>query len=148
MNTPKATAVKKHELREIIENRNSGIILIEGPSACGKTYLLKKLRDTSPRQVRLVSYETISDTMTANMQDHRYDPQALADSFSSEVLCIEDIDFLRGKEHTQMEFAFLINNLSEHNLVILTGINLSARLPLLFSFLSDYSYYRYDRSAK
>lgn len=148
MDTPKATPVSKQELREIIENKKSGIILIEGPSACGKTYLLRKLRDTSPREVRLVSYETIADTMTANMLGHSYDPKALADSFSSEVLCIEDVDFLRDKEHTQMEFAFLANSLSENNLVILTGINLRARLPFLFNFLCDYSYYRYDRSKK
>ena len=146
MNTPKATSVSKQELRDIIENKKSGIILIEGPSACGKTYLLKKLRDTSPREVRLVSYETIADTMTANMIGHRYDPKALVESFSSEVLCIEDVDFLKGKEHTQMEFAFLANSLSENNLVILTGIRLSSRVPFLFSFLCDYSYYRYERS--
>ena len=148
MSIPKAQPVAKHELREIIENKKSGTILIEGPSACGKTYLLKKLRDTSPRQVRLLSYETVVDTMIENMKNHTYNPNAMADTFSSDVLCIEDIDFLKGKDHTQMEVAFLVNNISENNLVIITGINLKSRVPSLFSFLCDYSYYRYDRSNK
>jgi len=146
MNRQKAQPVTKQELRDIIENSQSGIILIEGPSACGKTYLLRKLRDTSPREVRVVSYETVVDTMTANMSQHRYDPKALAESFSSEVLCIEDVDFLHGKEQTQTELAFLANRLSENNLVIFTGINLRERIPMLFTFLFDYSYYRYSRS--
>ncbi len=143
---PKAQPVTKQELRDIIENKKSGIILLEGPSAIGKTYLLRKLRDTSPREVRLVSYETVVDTMTANMFQHRYDPRSVADSFSSEVLCIEDVDFLHGKEQTLTELAFLANRLSEDNLVIFTGIKLSERIPMLFNFLFDYSYYRYTRS--
>ncbi|MBQ8830785.1 MAG: hypothetical protein IJ017_04245 [Oscillospiraceae bacterium] len=146
MNTLKALPVSKQELRDIIENRKSGIILIEGPSACGKTYLLRQLRDTSPRDIRVVSYETVVDSMMANMMQHRYDPKTLAENFSSEVLCIEDVDFLHGKEQTLTELAFLANRLSENNLVIFTGIKLRERIPMLFNFLFDYSYYRYSRS--
>ena len=148
MNTASPQPVNKQELRDIIENRKSGIILIEGPSACGKTYLLRKLRDTSSREIRVVSYETIVDSMTENMRQHRYDPNSLAENFSSEVLCIEDVDFLQGKEHTLTELAFLANRLSENNLVIFTGIKLRQRIPMLFNFLFDYSYYRYSRSGE
>ena len=145
MNKITAQAVSKHELRDIIENQKNGIILIEGPSACGKTYLLRKLRDTSSRDIRVVSYETVVDTMKENMLHHRYDPNMLAENFSSEVLCIEDVDFLQGKDQTLTELAFLANRLSENNLVIFTGIKLRQRIPMLFNFLFDYSYYRYTR---
>ena len=37
MTRPKAQPVTKQELRDIIENKKSGIILLEGPSAIGKT---------------------------------------------------------------------------------------------------------------
>ena len=148
MSALKAQPVTKYELRDIIENKKSGIILIEGPSACGKTYLLRKLRDTSPRDIRVVSYETVVDTMTSNMRCHRYDPGSIAENFSSEVLCIEDVDFLQGKDQTLTELAFLANRLSENNLVIFTGIKLRERIPMLFNFLFDYSYYRYTRIDK
>ena len=148
MNRVTAQAVSKQELRDIIENQKNGIILIEGPSACGKTYLLRKLRDTSSRDIRVVSYETVVDTMTENMLHHRYDPNMLAENFSAEVLCIEDVDFLQGKDQTLTELAFLANRLSENNLVIFTGIKLRQRIPMLFNFLFDYSYYRYTRESK
>lgn len=134
----RAKYVTKDELTEIISAAENGVIFLEGPSACGKTHLLRELRDTTGKNVRILSYEDIVSKMTEQIHEEAYTINKFADELQCDILCIEDVDFLCGKSLTQKELALLALRLSEHSLVIFTGIKLQMRVPYILMNFPDF----------
>lgn len=134
----RAKYVTKDELTDIITATENGVIFLEGPSACGKTHLLKELHNATDRNVRILSYEDIISRMTEQISEKTYTTRKLADELQCDILCIEDVDFLCGKSSTQNELAALAFHLSEHSLVIFTGIKLQMRVPHILMHFPDF----------
>ena len=137
-----AVPVTKQELSEILAETKYGIIYIEGPSACGKTYLLKQLRSSSDKEVRIYSYEkVVMEIMDCIISKDRNSHDYIA-NLKAPVVCVEDVDFLKGKEQTQLEFSMLAFKLSLEGLVIFTGIDLYERVPNIFKYMRNSHYYK------
>lgn len=110
----------------------NGIVLLDGYSGCGKTALLKKLRDTASRPVYLFSYENIVDKILQATQADTSCTHYLA-TISEEccIVGIEDVDYLRGREATQEYLAEMIQIAAKKHLVFLTGNNVLSKVPIL-----------------
>lgn len=134
----RAKYVTKDELTDIISATENGVIFLEGPSACGKTHLLKELHNVTGRNVRILSYEDIISRMTEQIEDSTHTLSTLANELQCDILCIEDVDFLCGRSITQQELALLAFRLSEHSLVIFTGIKLQMRVPHILMRFPDF----------
>jgi hypothetical protein len=51
------------------------------------------------------------------------------------------LDWYKGREYTQYEFAAVLSQFAESALVIVTGVDLKNRLAKMFSRLSQYTYF-------
>ena len=134
----KTVPVTKRELLKIIEETQTGVIFLEGPSASGKTHLLKEAQAASERTVKIISYETVAEAVIRDMTKRCYNTEQFAKSLSADIICIEDIDFLHGREQMQTELAYLANRLGENSLIIFTGIDMIRRVPGIFVKLHDF----------
>ena len=136
MTVPTPTFMTKTELCRIINDTKTGIFFLDGKSGIGKTHILKTLRNNSPKSVVLLSYDTVKDKLIDSIKNN-----IPIDFPSADIICIEDVDFLHGKEQTQVEFAHIAKRLSENALVIFTGISLLNRVPILMEHTQHFTYY-------
>lgn len=123
---------KAEDLIERLALLNCGIAIIQGPSLCGKTALLHDLKHYDKRDIKIYSYAEMVDFIkldSVNLNE-------ITDTNGS-IICIEDIDFLQGKEVTQKVVSSVVNTLSKSNLIILTGIQVLERNKLLVNSLKE-----------
>ena len=109
--------------------QSKGIILLDGPSGCGKTTCLKNLKSVSARQVQILSYRDITDAMVRTNGDCKWHLREL--SRSNCIICIEDVDYLSGREATQALLAEMILAAAEKYLIVLTGSMAQKKVPVL-----------------
>ena len=109
--------------------QSKGIILLDGPSGCGKTTCLKNLKCVSARQVQILSYRDVTDEMVRTEGNCKWHLREF--SRSNCIICIEDVDYLSGKEATQTLLAELILAAAEKHLIILTGSMIGKKVPVL-----------------
>lgn len=127
-----------NELLNFLKEKATGIVLLEGDSGCGKTSILKMLKEDSPKPVHIVSYETFLQKYIlpniVNKLENHITVNPIPDGCT---YAIEDIDFLRGRLHTQLHLGALFNEKAADSLIILTGIRIPNRIPDLYRVLSD-----------
>ena len=112
-----------------LRDRERGCVLLDGPSGCGKTTFLRRLESESQRKVYLFSYrDVVDEILRTEAACERY---LLEQSCVNCVICIENVDYLRGKEATQKYLAEMVRVTAEKHLVILTGYCLRTRTPML-----------------
>ena len=117
---------------EYLQKQDSGIVLLNGCSGCGKTTLLKKLREISSRPVYIFSYESVVDEILRAARAKETCERYLLDiSENNCVIGIEDVDYLRGKEATQACLAEMVCNAAEKHLVIMAGNDVWSKTPIL-----------------
>lgn len=109
--------------------QSRGTILLDGPSGCGKTTCLKNLKSVSARQVQILSYRDVTDEMVRTEGDCKWYLREL--SQSNCIICIEDVDYLSGREATQALLAEMILAAAEKHLIILTGSIVGKKVPVL-----------------
>lgn len=129
------TILSFQELQERISGSSGQAFLMEGPTCCGKSLMIRRLRDQMPDRVVVFSSESIADYC-----DWKYIPWKPGEYAGStpdgyDVVCIEDVDFLRSA-YQQTEVSVLIRELtSAGTTVVLNGIDCSERVPGLFQNL-------------
>ncbi len=101
-------------------------LYIHGPSGLGKSHLLhaiaKKLIDTQPHlNICLTTSEEFTNRYIYSLSKNKVN--AFRNDFRNvDILLIDDIEFLSGKEATQEEFFHTFNSLhSQHCLIVLTS---------------------------
>lgn len=112
-------------------------LYIYGPSGLGKTHLLKaieaQVKKTYPKKTTLYSS---SESFTNDfIQAIRSDPGGFRKRYRGvDVLIIDDIQFIGGKEGTQEEFFHTFNFLHQHNRQVVLA---SDRIPRAIKGLED-----------
>lgn len=120
------------EVLQYILRQKNGVVLLDGYSGCGKTTILKELRETSSRPVYLFSYENVVDEILRAARAKETCEWLLLDiSENNCVIGIEDVDYLRGKEATQACLAEMVCNAAEKHLIIMTGNDVWSKTPVL-----------------
>lgn len=117
---------------EYLQKQDNGIVLLNGCSGCGKTMLLKRLKETTSRPVYLFSYESVVDEILRAARAKETCERYLLDiSENNCIIGIEDVDYLRGKEATQACLAEMVCNAAEKHLIIMTGNDVWSKTPIL-----------------
>lgn len=124
-------------LQQIID-QTSGVILLDGYSGCGKTFLLKQIKLKSVRPTYLFSYENIVDEIVrAAKNDEDSESYLLELCDKNSIIGIEDIDYLRGKEATQACLIAMVQAAAKKHLVVLTGNNVRTKTPALTRLINE-----------
>ena len=124
------------ELYAYLSNLKSGIVILSGPSMCGKTAMLKRLQSESGRKVSITEYSDIIECIIMNLRLERDFGKQISVMAGDDIFAVENIDFLKHKETTQIEFASIFKKLSDRgHLVIATGIDVEKRVPVLIDEL-------------
>lgn len=117
------------DLLHYLVKQDKKIILLDGYSGCGKTTMLKRLMPTTACPVFLFSYRDIVDEMLrteCNCDQYLHDLHS-----KPSIICIEDVDYLSGKDATQGYLAQMILIAARKHTVILTGNSVQQKLPVL-----------------
>lgn len=125
--------VTDEELLKILKMaRESSITVLDGPSGCGKTHLLKLLEASGMRSVEKYSVEAVKELIMEKIYSSPHRRRNLA---GGDIIAIEDIDFLSAAKSLQIEAAILIEKASGEHAVIITGIQLNKRVPVMMKAL-------------
>lgn len=134
------TQEQETELVDKISSSGKGIIVFEGPTGSGKTWLLNKVLNKS-NTARRFSYESFVEIYINQIKENKsavYVKKSMLKFLNAhEIVGVEEIDMLWGKEYTQEAIAEIINIVSENTLVILTGIGIEERVPKLLKKLKE-----------
>ncbi|MDY5219476.1 MAG: ATP-binding protein [Eubacteriales bacterium] len=123
-------------LERISDSENSGqVILMEGPTGCGKSLMIRRLREQMPDQVVVFSAESIVDYC-----DWKYIPWKPGHYAGEipegyDIVCIEDVDFLRSTNQQTLVSVLIRELISADKTVVLNGIDCTERSPELFQNL-------------
>ena len=146
-NMENGVGMTSDELYEYLCSLKTGVVFIEGPSSCGKTTLLRKIERESAKKVFRTGYmyivEYVLKECGAQIQKTR---EEFGHSFDNDILCFEDIDFLGGREVTQIRLAELLDKLSQSRLIIMSGIQLEARIAALLDAFPDSVRIRFEQA--
>lgn len=138
------TCLSARELEEGLFGMDSGVVVLDGMTACGKTRLLKSLRCRRGGAMAVVSYEDVTVEYVRLLNKHGGDSKermvALLGAYPA--LAVEDVDFLRGKPFTQMDVGDILRAVSGNSLVILTGFRIRESVPELLERLPGARYYQ------
>ena len=116
------------------------IYLVDGDTYTGKTTFLKNYMKANPRKLsKYMTDEEWVDLLIKVVEHTRNDEECIkqyTESFSYfDILCIDNVDFLRGKEIIQTITAEIIAGINDTTQVFLSGIDLEKNLePMLRYF--------------
>ena len=131
------TIITDEELLKSLKAVPDGsITVLDGPSGCGKTRLLKQLEASRVRSFEKYTVEEIKDFIMERMRSSPLNQQNLA---GHGLIAIEDLDFLGAAKSLQIEAAILIEKATAEHAVIITGIQLSKRVPAMMRMLKRHS---------
>lgn len=118
-------------------------LVIYGPSGVGKTHLLlaikNKMKKVSPyKRTEYIRSEEFTNQLISALQDGKLGIGTIEDFRNrfrnADVLLIDDIHFIAGKEQTQEEFFNTFNTLIQHNKQIVVTVD---RPPKDIKILDD-----------
>ncbi|MBR6593591.1 MAG: hypothetical protein IKK83_00195 [Clostridia bacterium] len=125
-----------------------GVVALDGPTTCGKTYVLRRLDAIDGRSVHIRSYREWAEETVLPYLERGEDVTEL-EAEEGQVFCVEDADYLWGKHTLQLCMAGMLHTLAKKNLVIITGTELDKKTPLLLARLRPLDkYYAKSRCAK
>lgn len=103
--------------------KNPGLVynplFIYGGVGLGKTHLIQAvgndvLKNISHKNIKYISSERFTSGVVSSIREHRIE-EFKAEHKMTDILIIDDIQFLAGKEKTQEEFFHIFNTLYEEN---------------------------------
>ena len=118
----------KQLLESLRQMPKGSIMIIDGPSGCGKTRLLKQLSELGGRALRIYSIGEFKEMLSISI---RHPHRTLQNLFFDDIVAVEDIDFLGITESLQTQAAFFLRHAAENGSVILTGIRINERVPIV-----------------
>ena len=126
------TEFSMEALQRYLLQKENGIVLLNGYSGCGKTQILKGLKQLATRPVYLFSYRDVVDEIIKTRENcYRF---LLELDVEGCVIGVEDVDYLDGKSATQKHLADMIRIAADKHLIILTGNDVQIRTPFLHEF--------------
>ena len=143
----KKTFCSETLLKELDDNHDEKIAILDGPTGCGKSYILKRLGERTEVLIRPVGF--IKGPLIKSFRESGAD-DPLSSFFSwtdsalpYQILAFEDADvYLGGMPLTQKATARAFLKLAESRKIILTGINLKKNCPdLLEELTGSMSFY-------
>lgn len=131
------TEINSNDLLLVLSGLSRGsITALDGPSGCGKSTLLREMEASGDRRVEHYTVEELRELI---MQRLRFSPHRARELSGTDIIAIEDIDFLGAAKSLQYEAAFLIERTIEEHPVIITGIRLRKRVPILMRALKRHN---------
>ena len=140
--------INSNDLLLVLSGLSQGsITALDGPSGCGKTTLLRKLEASGDRHLEKLTVEELREFI---MERLRFSPHRAKKLSGADIIAIEDIDFLGAAKSLQYEAAFLIERTIEEYPVIITGIRLRKRIPILMRTLKRHNLqvWEYQRATR
>lgn len=132
------------ELEQEILDTKTGIAILDGPSGCGKSVFLRQLVHTKKR---ILAEDEFCRHIIHHVEEVMAGKNQVFEgvAFDVELLCIEDLDLLEGREQTQRLVAKILNAWAKCQSIIVTGIDLQCRTPELIQGLEGAKYYKIMR---
>ena len=118
--------------------KEKGLVFLSAPTNCGKTTIIKEIVQRKEKAIA-ISSEQLTDAILQKLQEDK--TELLTDYAQHPCICVEDLDWYKGRENTQNEFAAVLSKFAESALVIVTGVDLKNRLARMFSGLNQYTYF-------
>ena len=115
-----------------------GLVFLSAPTKGGKTTAIKEITKRKEKAIA-ISSEQLADAILQKLKEDKTD--LLTDYAKHRCICVEDLDWYKGCEYTQYEFASVLSEFAENALVIVTGVDLKNRLAKIFSRLNQYAYF-------
>ena len=112
------------------------ITALDGPSGCGKSTLLRELEASGDRRLEKLTVEELRELIMERLHFAPHRSRVLSGAY---IIAIEDIDFLGAAKSLQYEAAFLIERTIQEHPVIITGIQLRKRVPILMRALKRHN---------
>ena len=129
------------ELIHNILQQEHGTVVLDGYSGCGKTSILKKIKETADKPVFLLSYENVIDEILRTGGAIGSCEWYLRDlDERASIIAVEDVDFLSGKDATQEFIAEMVRCAASKHLVIITGQNIKKRTSILFDMCNPVTF--------
>lgn len=135
---------KMHSSKQIVEaifSTRSRVIVLDGPSWCGKTFLLHELQRDGGQ---IIPFYRVVERLVDNLRKEDYSRQSfimelMREGVDHPIVCFDDIDLiLMGKPETQIEIALLINTLADERKIVLAGIEIADRCKNLMKYISNH----------
>ena len=142
----KANADAYHVARKFIQPSCDGnILFVTGNIGSGKTYLIKAVEMeflTQNQSVKRVNSDQFVGELIWHLSKNKEDNAAktfCAEYETYDVLLLDDIHFLEGKESTQKYFAYLLSQFSKHQKkVMITSVKELSEYKWLQETMSSY----------
>lgn len=137
-------AVSFSRLQEIILLSHGQVVLMEGPTACGKSMAVRQLRERFPDRVIILTIEDIADS-ALDIITRRNENRLFEKIGNCDIVCFENIDMLKTSA-LRCEASYFFNRLSRENrAVVLNGIDCTNRVPeMLGQIKSPLRIFRFD----
>lgn len=127
-----------NELCDYLLETENRIIVISGLSGSGKTSIINKLKKDSGKVVNAVAYTFLTNYICRYMSSEPVTQDEFDMKTLCHIFCVEDVDFLAGKDSTQEAVGELLREVSKGCKVIITGIELRKTVPELLKALGGY----------
>ena len=132
-------ALTDDQLLDLLKKSKAQVILLEGPTGCGKSRLLKNMQQTDARRTKILAEDAFVRSLLATASAGRGEKTFSELADGCEVVCVEDIDLLNGKTATQEIAAQTLRAAAKEALVVLTGIRLRERVEPMLEELREHA---------
>jgi len=123
------------ELKNFLRSAGHMVVLLDGPTGCGKTMIMKSLAAEESANVGFMSSQILSLSIIDKIL-HKWDI-AKSEYAAYSTLCIEDVDISLHTPSSQTSAAYTVMRACEKQLVVLTGIKCEERIPVLLDTIKS-----------
>jgi len=122
------------ELYAYLIEQERGIIFISGPTMCGKTKMLNRIKNKNESNMSIISEEYLVTCMLGDCPNSSVPKNGFFETFDKKILGVEEIDFLAGKQASQETAGDIFNGLiNDGVLVIVSGIKIKEKVQFLIN---------------
>lgn len=123
------------QLISLLRECSGQVVLLEGPTGCGKTGMIKRLMKADDRKADFFPKDqfvrTLMDCIASN---GKHTMREVVGGY--EIICIDDADLMNGTAYTQEYTAQILSDIAQDALVIVAGIRLCERIKVLIEHIT------------